>query len=386
MNTLQVPLVDLKAQYAPLRQEILSSVTKALDSMHLFGGPNVAAFEQEFADLCNVGYCVGVGNGTDAIHLALRAAGVGSNYGDEVITVSHSFIATTEGIWQAGARPVFVDIDQHTYTMDVSQVEDKITPRTKAIVVVHIHGQMADMTTLRLIANRHGLVLIEDAAQAHGATYDGKVAGSVGDLACFSFYPSKNLGAYGDAGAVVTNNPELAARLRRLRDHGSKSKYEHQELGFNSRLDEVQAAIMRVKVPYLHSWNKARQELAARYTGLLQDRGVVTPFVSPRASAIYHHYAVTTPQRDALKNWLQERGIGAAIHYPVPIHLTEAAAAFGEGRGSLPVTEQYTASTLSLPIYAEMTHEQLTYVTEMVHQFNAVYGEAASRKELAAVN
>lgn len=382
---MQVPLVDLKAQFAPLREETLANVTKVLDSMHLFGGPNVAAFEEEFAKLCQADYCIGVGNGTDAIHLALRAAGVGTNPQDEVITVSHSFIATTEGIWQAGARPVFVDIDPKTYTMDVSQVEAKITSHTKAIAVVHIHGQMADVSTLRQIADRHGLLLLEDAAQAHGATYDGKVAGSVGDLACFSFYPSKNLGAYGDAGAVVTSNPELAERLRRLRDHGSKKKYEHAEFGFNSRLDEVQAAIMRVKVPHLHSWNAARRKLAKRYDELLVGSKVVTPYVAPNAEAIYHHYAVTTPQRDALKDWLQERDIFAGVHYPFPIHLTEAARQYGYGPGSLPVTERYTASTLSLPIYAEMTDEQLEYVVTAVHEFSRVHGSVTSAEELLAV-
>lgn len=383
-GAMQIPLVDLKAQYAPLREEIMTEIGKVLDGMHLFLGPNLQAFEKAFAEFCGTEFCVGVADGTSAIHMALRSAGVGSNPEDEVITVSHSFIATTEAIWQAGARPVFVDIDPKTYTMDVSQVEGKITKNTKAIVVVHIHGQMADMVALRDIADRHGLILIEDSAQAHGATFEGKPAGSWGDLATFSFYVSKNLGAYGEAGAVVTSNPTFVARLRQLRDHGSKVKYEHAELGFNCRLDEIQAAVLRIKLPHLEGWNESRRRIAARYDELLQGSGVVLPYVDPRGKPVYHHYAVTTPHRDALKDFLQKREIFAGIHYPIPIHMQEACVQYGYKQGDLPVSEQYALSTLSLPIYAEMTDEQVQYVAQAVHDFNETIGVTSDQGRLAS--
>jgi dTDP-4-amino-4,6-dideoxygalactose transaminase len=364
---MQVPLVDLKAQYAPIREEILAAVTKVLDSMALYLGPNLVEVEKQFAEYCQAAYCVGNGSGTEAINLALRAANIGK--GDEVITVSHSFIATTEGIWQAEATPVYVDIDPKTYNMDVTQVEAKITPRTRAILPVHMHGQMANMAALREIADRHNLILMEDSAQAHGATWDGKPAGSWGDLACFSFYASKNLGAYGDAGAVTCNKEEYAKRMKVLRDHGSTIKYVHSEMGFNNRMDEVQASILRVKLPYLNGWTEGRRRIAAKYTELLQGSGVGLPHVDPRGNPVWHHYAITSEHRDDLKHFLQEKGVFAGIHYPIPIHLQEASKMYGYKEGDLPVTEWYAKSTLSLPIYAEMTDEQVEYVAACVHEY-----------------
>lgn len=365
---MQVPLVDLKAQYAPIREEILAAVTKVLDSMYLYLGPNLAEMEKLFAAYCGVEYCVGLGSGTEALHLALRAADIGA--GDEVITVSHSFIATTEAIWQAGATPVFVDIDRKTYNMDVTQVEAKITSKTKAIMPVHMHGQMADMPALRAIADRHKLILIEDASQSHGATIDGKKAGQWGDMTGFSFYASKNLGAYGDGGAVVTNNKDWADRIKVLRDHGSKIKYVHSEMGFNNRLDEVQAAVVKTKIPYLQGWTDARRRIAAKYTQLLEGSGVGLPFVDPRGEPVWHHYAVTSEKRDELKQFLQDRQIFAGIHYPIPIHLQEACKPYGYKEGDLPVTEWYAKATLSIPIYSELSDEQVEYVAQAVHEFN----------------
>src|SRR5947207_2843561 len=266
---MRVPLVDLTAQFQPMKDEVMRAIEEVLDSMHLFLGPNTAAFEREFAAYCGTTDCVSVANGTDALHLALRAAGVGP--GDEVITVAHTFFATTEAIVMAGATPVYVDVDPATCLMDVSQIEARITPRTKAIMPVHLYGQMADMDPIMGIASRHDLLVVEDAAQAHGAEYRGRRAGSIGHLGCFSFYYSKNLGAYGESGAVLTSDPELARRLYLYRDHGSEQRYHHQAYGFNSRMDEIQAAVLRIKLRHLDAWNAQRQAHAATYDRLLAD-------------------------------------------------------------------------------------------------------------------
>jgi len=299
--------------------------------------------------------------------LILRAMEIGA--GDEVITVSHTFIATGEAIVLAGATPVFVDIEPSTCLMDVSQVEAKITPRTKAILPVHLYGQTVDMDPLLAIAQRHGLKVVEDACQAHGAEYRGRRAGTLGDAAAFSFYFSKNLGAYGEGGFVTTDDDALAHRLRMLRDHGSERRYYHDLIGFNGRLDEIQAAVLRTKLPHLAEWNAQRRTHAQRYDELLQGTPVTVPCVASGNLPVYHLYVIRAPERDALQAWLKEQGVGAGIHYPVPIHLQNAFKASGGQIGDLPVTESTVGAILSLPIYAELSEEQISYVTDAIKAF-----------------
>ena len=335
-------------------------------SMQLFLGPQLHAFEEEFAMYCGAAHCVGVGNGTDALHLALRAAGIGP--GDEVITVAHTFFATAEAIVMAGATPVFIDIDSVSYTMDPKLIERAITSRTKAILPVHLYGQMADMEPITEIAARHHLLVIEDAAEAHGAEYRGRRAGSIGHLGCFSFYYSKNLGAYGEAGAVVTSDAELARRLIRLRDHGSDQRYHHLEFGFNSRMDEIQAAVLRIKLRHLDEWNARRQEHAGMYANLLADTQLVLPRVGPDRSHVWYVYVVRTPKRDALRHVLTEHGVGTGIHFPVPIHLQPANRGLGYAVGDLPTSECIAREVLSIPMYAELTRSQLEWVSDAIHR------------------
>jgi dTDP-4-amino-4,6-dideoxygalactose transaminase len=367
---MNIPLVDLRAQYGPLKDEIIRGMEQALEGMHLFLGENVQAIEREFADFSGVKHGIGVSDGTDALQIILRALGIGA--GDEVITVSHTFIATAEAIILAGARPVFVDIDPNTYLMDVDQIEAKITPRTKAILPVHLYGQTADMDPIMEIASRHGLKVIEDACQAHGAEYQGRRAGGLGDAAAFSFYFSKNLGAYGEGGFVATNDDELAQRVRMIRDHGSERRYYHDLIGMNARLDELQAVVLRAKLPHLAQWNEARRTRAARYNELLADTPVVTPVVCPENLPVYHLYVIRTAQRDALQAHLKSQGVASGIHYPVPVHLQRALGDLGYRPGDLPVTEQVVAQILSLPMYAELTDEQVQCVTDSIHAF---YGQ-----------
>jgi dTDP-4-amino-4,6-dideoxygalactose transaminase len=363
-RTMRVPLVDLSAQYQLIRGEVMQAIEDVLDSMHLFLGPQLRAFEDEFAAYCGARYCVGVANGTDALHLALRAAGIGQ--GDEVVTVAHTFFATAEAIVMAGATPVFVDIDPDTYLMDVTQVEARLTPRTRAIMPVHLYGQMVDMDPLMDIAARHNLVVIEDAAEAHGAEYRGRRAGAVGHLGCFSFYYSKNLGAYGESGAVTTSDPELAERLRRLRDHGSTERYQHEEYGFNSRMDELQAAVLRVKLRYLEKWNFLRQEHAASYAQHLANTGLVLPSVGPDRTHIWYVYVVASPERDALREKLTAADVGTGIHFPIPIHLQPASKTLGYVAGDLPNTERVAREVLSIPMYAELRPEQIDWVVNAI--------------------
>ena len=326
----------------------------------------MADFEREFASAVGAQSAVGVASGTAALQLALLAVGVSP--GDEVITTAHTFIATAEPISQCGAKPVFVDIDPSTYNIDPNLVEDAISPRTKAIMPVHLYGQPADMSALREIATRHGLWLIEDAAQAHAAEYEGKRCGSIGDLACFSFYPGKNLGAYGDAGAVSGNDETLLARVRKLRDHGRTTKYEHDELGFGERIDALQAAILGAKLPHLESWTEARRAHAGVYDALLADTDVITPFQSPNVRHVYHLYVIRSRARDALLVQLKSKGIGGGIHYPIPLHRQPAYLKQGYGDLSLPVTEQIANEVISLPMYPELTRDQLEYVVEAVYE------------------
>ncbi len=364
---MNVPFVDLRKQYAPLKDEILSGIGKALDGMQLFLGENVQQLEKEFAQFCGVAHGIGVSDGTAALQIILRAMGIGP--GDEVITVSHTFIATAEAILLTGAKPVFVDIDPVTCLMDVSQIEAKITPQTKAILPVHLYGQTVDMDPLLEIAARHGLRVVEDACQAHGAEYKGRKAGGLGDAAGFSFYFSKNLGAYGEGGFISTNDAELASKIRMIRDHGSGARYHHEMVGLNGRLDEIQAVVLRAKLPHLADWNTLRRDHAARYSQLLQNLPLKTPFEGMGNRHIYHLYVIQTAQRDQLQAYLKEQGIFTGIHYPVPIHLQQAVSYLGYTPGSLPVTERVAGEILSLPMFAELTDEQIDYVVTHVGKF-----------------
>ncbi len=363
----QIPLVDLKAGYEPLKDEIRRAWDDVLSNMHLFLGPNVQAFESEFAAYCGVEHAIGVSDGTNALQLALRACGIGT--ADEVITVSYTFIATIEAILLVGAKPVFVDIDPRTFTMDVSQVESRITPKTRAILPVHLYGQCADMDPILEIARRHDLFVIEDACQAHGAEYKGRKAGSLGHLGAFSFYYTKNLGAYGEGGLVTTKDAELARRVRMLRDHGSEKRYYHEYLGWNARLDELQAAALRIKLPHLDQWNNQRRQNAALYRECLEQSDIILPNETPHNRHVYHLYVIRTPQREALRQHLNQQGIGTGIHYPVPNHLQNSLNAFGDGRGSLPVTEAIVDEILSLPMYPELNRDQIERVAATVQGF-----------------
>ena len=367
MTNESIPLVDLKAQYAAIRPAIDRAVQSVLDSTNFIMGPEVKAFEQAFAAFCAVEQCAGVASGTAALDLVLRSLNVGE--GDEVVTVAHTFIATAEAISAVGARPVFVDIDPQTYTMDPQALAAAITSSTRAIVPVHIYGQPADMDGIMAVGQRHGIPVVEDAAQAHAATWHGVRAGGLGDAACFSFYPGKNLGAYGDAGAVTTANAALAAQVRLLRNHGRRSKYLHEVKGYGERLDTLQAAILTAKLNFLDEWTAARRRLAARYSELLKDSDLVLPYVAPQADPAWHLYVVRTPQRDALLEHLQHNGIGAGVHYPVPLHLQPAYADLGYQRGALPVSEEVAGTCLSLPLYPEMSNAQQDRVVAKVQEF-----------------
>jgi dTDP-4-amino-4,6-dideoxygalactose transaminase len=362
-----IPLVDLGKQYAPLREEIMERIAAVLSGMQLFLGENVQALEREFAAFCQAEHAIGVSDGTAALQLILRAMEVGP--GDEVITVANTFVATVEAIVLTGATPVFVDVHPDTYLMDVAQVRSRITPRTKAILPVHLYGQMVDMVALRAIADERDLWIIEDACQAHGAECEGRRAGSLGDAAAFSFYYSKNLGAYGEGGCVTTNDGELARRVRMLRDHGAERRYYHELVGWNSRLDELQAAILRAKLPHLQRWNAQRRSHASLYEALLDGSPVITPVTAGGNCHVYHLYVVRVPRRDELRAWLQEHGVGTGIHYPVPIHLQRAYSDLGYQRGDLPVTERVADEILSLPMFPELQREQIAYVADAVRAF-----------------
>lgn len=365
--TQPIPLVDLQAQYATIRASVDAAMQNVLDSTSFIMGPAVRHFEEAFATFCGVTHCVGVSNGTAALELVLRALKVGP--GAEVITAAHTFIATAEAISNVGATPVFVDIDPETYTIAPAAVEAAITSATRAILPVHLYGQPADMTGLNHLAQAHGLAVIEDAAQAHGATWQGKVTGALADAACFSFYPGKNLGAYGDAGAITTNDDCLAEQVRLLRNHGRRSKYVHDIVGTNERIDTLQAAILGAKLPYLAEWTAKRQALAARYNALLADAELVLPIVAPEATSAWHLYVIRTPQRDPLLNFLKTQGVEGGIHYPVPLHLQPAYADLGYQRGDLPITEAVADTCLSLPLYPEMTEAQQDRVVELIYTF-----------------
>jgi dTDP-4-amino-4,6-dideoxygalactose transaminase len=355
-----IPFIDLKAQYKSIRNEILDAVDATFGSAQFVLGKEVQSFEEEFASYSGSKYGIGVNSGTSALHLALLAAGIG--LGDEVITVSCTFVATVAAIGYTGAKPVFVDVEQRSLNMDITQIEAAITERTKAILPVHLHGQPADMDPILDIAKRYNLVVIEDAAQAHGAEYKGRRVGSIGDLGCFSFYPGKNLGAYGEGGMVVTNNDEYAHVVRMLRDWGQERKSYHLLKGFNYRMEGVQGAILRVKLRYLDSWTDARRRHAARYEELLADAMVETPVEMPYARHVFHVYALRLADRDRLQLALQEKGIQTAIHYPIPVHLQKAYSEYGYGVGDLPVTEKAAGELLSVPMFPELNNNQIEQV------------------------
>jgi dTDP-4-amino-4,6-dideoxygalactose transaminase len=359
--------VDLRTQYQAFRPQIIEEIDKALDGMQLFLGPNVRAFDHEFARYCDTEFGIGVGSGTEALHLALRACGIGP--GDEVITVANTFFATFEAIVLAGATPVFVDIEPDTYNMDASQLESKITRRTKAILPVHLYGHPADMDPILEVARNYGLRVVEDACQAHGAEYKGRRAGSMGDAGCFSFYYSKNLGAYGEAGMIVTSDAEIAERCGMLRNHGQDVRYYHPVVGVNGRLDELQAAILRIKLPHLDKWNQSRRDLAQAYRDNLLS-SVVLPLEKPWAKHVYHLFVIRTESRDELKSYLEADGIATGIHYPVPIHMQRAYRDCSNGEGpSLPITEEVVRQIISLPIYPELSISEAQHVCRRVREF-----------------
>jgi len=364
MENIKVPLLDLKKQYQSIKPEIDAAIAKVLDSSQFVLGPEVAEFENEFAFYCGAAECIALNSGTSALHLALLAAGIGS--GDEVITVPFTFVASIAAVVYAGARPGLIDIDPRSFTIDPAAIEAAVTPRTKAILPVHLYGQSADMDPIMEIARRHGLIVIEDAAQAHGAKYKGRTVGSIGDIGCFSFYPGKNLGAYGEGGAVTTSNPEYAQTVRRLRDWGQDRKYHHVLHGYNYRMEALQGAILRVKLRHLEHWTEARRAIVGRYNQLLANSAVERPAEMPWARHVYHQYTLRTAHREELQATLQQEGIQTGIHYAVPVHLQPAYSNLVYTRSALPESEKAANEVLSLPLYPEMTEQQIQSVAQAV--------------------
>ena len=362
---MNVPFLDLNAHHWVRRRELTDAINAVIEASAFAGGAFVTRFEEDFADFCEAGHAVGVGSGTDALWLALTALGIGP--ADEVITVPMTFIATVEAISRTGARPVFVDIEEATYTMDPAGLERAVTPRTKAIIPVHLFGQMSDMTRILDFARPRGIPVVEDAAQAHGARYAGHRAGSLGSAGCFSFYPGKNLGAFGEAGAVVTQDARIADRIRALRDHGQVRKYQHAEIGWNCRMDGIQAAVLQVKLRYLEDRNQRRRDHAAHYARAMAGvAGLVLPTSDTSFSHVSHIYAIRVANRKPFMHHLESRGIGCGIHYPVPVHLQDAYASLGHRRGSFPVAERCAAEFVSLPMYPELTSDQIDAVVQAV--------------------
>jgi len=364
---MEVKLLDLKKQYETIENEINSSIKNVLSSAQFIMGPNVKKLEEEIAEFTGVKYGIGVGNGTDALLIALRALGIGE--GDEVITTPFTFFASAETTSILGATPVFADINKDTLCIDPDSIEEKITENTKAIIPVHIFGQMCDMDRIMEIAKKHNLYVIEDACQAIGSEYKGKRAGSIGHIGTYSFFPTKNLGGYGDGGMIVTNDKKLAEKMKMLRVHGSKIKYHHEMIGYNSRLDEIQAAILRVKLNHLVEWNNLRNEKAHYYNQLLKDVDIITPVEDKNVKHIYHMYVVRSKRRDDLVKYLKENGIGTGIYYPIPVHMQKTYEHLGYKEGDLPVTEEACTMTFALPLFPEITKEQQEYVVSVVKKF-----------------
>ncbi len=367
---MEVPFLDLKAQHQSIKSKILPKWEEILENAAFVGGPHLDAFEKRFAEHCGAEQCIAVGNGTDALQLIFDALGIG--HGDEVIVPDNTFIATAEAVSKVGGTPVFVDVLPDTYNIDPEKVEAAITPKTKCIVPVHLYGQTADMDTILEIGNRHGIFVVEDSAQAHLAEYKGRRAGSMGIAAGFSFYPGKNLGACGEAGAITTSDLDLAARIRQLRDHGSSQKYVHQQVGYNSRCDALQAAALLVKLDHLPAWNEARRANARLYLGQLEaEEGIRLPIVNRDCLPVWHLFVIQVEDRNAVQRELRDRGIATALHYPIPLHMQEAYKFLGYDRGAFPVTESYTERLLSLPMYPELSADQIHYVCENVKELVA---------------
>ena len=378
---MRVPFLDLNAQHEPIRAELDRAIRDVIDKGAFAGGPFVEKFEANFARYCDCKHAIAVSNGTDALWLALLALGIGA--GDEVITVPNTFMATAEAISFCGARPVFVDVDERTYTMDPARIEEAITPRTRAVIPVHLFGQPADMDPILEIAREHNLFVIEDAAQAHGAKYKGRPAGTLGDVGCFSFYPGKNLGAFGEAGAVITNDDQLQATIRSLRDHGQIRKYHHRFVGWNCRMDGIQGAVLTVKLKYLDHNNSLRQSHARKYQRALADLDeIITPFAAPYAEHVYHVYAIRTGNRDEMMRILREKGVECGIHYPVPIHLQEAYQSLGYAAGSFPISERIAGELISLPMFPELRPIEIDVVLAAVKE--AVLTETTTSRSAAS--
>lgn len=363
----KIPLVDLKAGFEPIRNEIMKTIESVFSEMKLYIGPNGQALEEEFASYCRTKYAIGVGSGTEAIHLALLSAGIGK--GDEVIVSPNTFFATVEAISYTGALPVFVDIDPATYAIDTSLIEKKINSRTKAIIPVHMYGQPADMEPIMELSEKYGIKNIEDACQAHGAEYHNKKCGSIGDAGCFSFYFTKNLGAYGEGGMVTTNNSTIADKVRLYRNHGHKTKYEHSVVGYNSRLDEIQAAILRIKLKRLDEYNEKRWANASLYNTLLKETPLILPTQAPDRKHVFHLYVVRAKDRDNLQDFLDNAGIGTGIHYRIPVHLQKAFEKFGYKKGDIERVETTCDEILSLPMYPEINEKNIIYIAGKIKEF-----------------
>jgi dTDP-4-amino-4,6-dideoxygalactose transaminase len=362
---MKVPFVDLKAQYDSIKEEIRDALDRVILDSAFIGGKYLKSFEEDFADYMETKHCVGVGNGTDALFIALKSLGITA--GDEVITAANSFIATSEAITMTGAQVVFVDCDRDTYNIDINGIEEAITSRTRAIIPVHLYGQPADMDKITEIAKKYELYIIEDAAQAHGAEYKNQKAGTFGHIGCFSFYPGKNLGAYGDGGALVTNDDDLAIKVRMMANHGRLEKYNHEFEGVNSRLDGLQAAILSVKLRYLEEWNRRRQEVARQYSEALGD-AVITPKVHLSVKHVYHLYVVRVKNRDKIRSILSEKGVATGIHYPVPLPFLKAYRYLGHKHSNFPVAYAHKDEILSLPIYGNISDNQVDYVIETIRE------------------
>jgi dTDP-4-amino-4,6-dideoxygalactose transaminase len=362
-----IPILDLKAQMKPLRAEIDAAIARTLDNCSFCLGPDTAQFEKDFAKYCGAEHALGFNSGTSALHVAMLLLNVGA--GDEVITTPFTFVATSWAISYVGAKPVYVDVDDATLNLDAKLVEKAITPRTKAVMPVHLYGQPFDIDPIRAICRKHKLPMVEDAAQAVGAKYKGKTIGTFGEISCFSFYPGKNLGACGEGGALVTNNLEFAKRARSLREHGSSVRYYHDEVGFNYRMEGIQGAVLGIKLKHLEKWTRERQRVARRYSELLAGTPLQLPYQADFAESVWHQYVVRLPQRDALKAHLDAHGIGNALHYPVPLHLQKCYASLGHKEGAFPVAEKAARECLSLPIYPELTDAQIQRVVETIKGF-----------------
>jgi dTDP-4-amino-4,6-dideoxygalactose transaminase len=369
MSHQPVPYLDLKAQIKPLRAEIDAAIAKTIDNCSFCLGPDVAQFEKDFAKYCGAEHCVAFNSGTSAEHVGLMLLGVGA--GDEVITTPYTFVATSWAISYIGAKPVYVDVDDATMNLDPKLIEKAITPRTKAVLPVHLYGLPFDVDGIRDVCKKHNLPLMEDACQAHGAKFKGKTVGGLGEVSCFSFYPGKNLGAFGEGGALVTNNAEFAKRARSLREHGSTVRYYHDEVGFNYRMEGIQGAVLGIKLKHLPAWTAERQRVAKRYSELLKDTPLQLPVQPANTESVWHLYVVRHPRRDELKAHLEANGVGCALHYPLPLHLQKCYASLGHKQGDFPNSEKSASQCLSLPIYPELTDAQILRVVEVVKSFFA---------------